>query len=235
MTVSNFDPQLLPVEGVGGEPALDAARLASGFVRARLAEPPEWQPEQVDLPPLRHGGTIAAAVLIPLIAHAEGLSVLFTERTAHLSSHGGQVSFPGGRAELEDASLVVTALRETEEEIGIPAAAVEVLGSLPELITVSGYRVLPVVGLIAPPLALQPDPREVERVFEVPLAWLMNGAHHERRVFRMPGAGSGRAGDAGGAAGELQSRRFYSMPYGGYFIWGATAAMLRNLYHLLRA
>jgi 8-oxo-dGTP pyrophosphatase MutT (NUDIX family) len=224
--VTLIDPQRLPVEGLGGEPALAGERLTPAFLRARLAAPPAWTPERPELPPGLHPAAVPAAVLVPLVTHASGLTVLLTERTAHLSSHAGQVSFPGGRAEPEDASLVATALRETEEEIGIAGADVEVLGTLPELVTVSGYRVLPVVGLVAPPLALRPDPREVARTFEVPLAWLMDGTHHERRVFRTA---------LEGAEGEQVARRFYSMPYAGHFIWGATAAMLRNLYHLLRA
>ncbi len=139
-----------------------------------------------------------------------------------MNDHAGQISFPGGRVEEYDASPVATALRETEEEIGLGAGLIEVVGALPEYTTVTGYRVTPVVGLIEQPFALTLDSFEVSEAFEVPLAFLMDPAHHERRVVL-----------AGGAP-----RTFYAMPYQAarrYFIWGATAAMLRNLYHFLRA
>src|SRR6266850_7572696 len=116
----------------------------------------------------------AAAVLIPIVQHPSGLSVIFTKRTTHLKAHSGQVSFPGGRAEPEDATPEFTALRETQEEIGLAMERVEVLGRLPDYLTRTGFRVTPVVGLIVPPLDLTPDPREVEDVFEVPLAFLLD-------------------------------------------------------------
>src|SRR5687767_120495 len=109
----------------------------------------------------RAAAATPAAVLIPVVAHPGGLTVLFTQRTTQLRSHSGQVSFPGGRAEPGDASAEFTALREAEEEIGLPRARVEVLGRLPEYLTRSGYRVTPVIGLVAPPLELVPDAREV--------------------------------------------------------------------------
>ncbi|HEY5800728.1 MAG TPA: CoA pyrophosphatase, partial [Burkholderiaceae bacterium] len=156
-----------------------------------------------------------------LVARADGLHVLLTQRTAHLTDHAGQISFPGGRAEPHDANAIATALRETDEEIGLNARYIEVLGTLPDYVTASGYRVTPVVALIDPEHTLQADPYEVAEIFEVPLAYLMDGAHHERRTAFV----SERAGQ----------RTFYAMPYRGYFIWGATAGMLRNLFHFLRA
>src|SRR5207237_8652144 len=122
-------------------------------------------------------GVTPAAVLVPIVAHADGLTVLFTQRTASLRSHSGQVSFPGGRAEPGDASVEFTALREAEEEIGLPARRVEVLARLPEYFTRTGFRVTPVVGLIQPPLELVPDSREVDEVFEVPLAFILEPAN----------------------------------------------------------
>jgi 8-oxo-dGTP pyrophosphatase MutT (NUDIX family) len=158
-----------------------------------------------------------AAVLVPIIAHPGALSVLFTQRTAHLKAHSGQVSFPGGRAEPGDASPEDTALRESEEEIGLPRDRVEVLARLPEYFTRTGFRVTPVVGLIEPPLQLSPDPGEVESVFEVPLAFLLDTRNHQRHTREFQGTTVG----------------YYAMPYstveGERYIWGATAGMLVSL------
>ena len=146
--------------------------------------------------------------------------MLLTQRTAHLTDHAGQISFPGGRSESCDASPLETALRETEEEIGLDRRHVDILGTLPEYLTGTGYRVTPVVALVMPPFALTPDPNEVEEIFEVPLAFLMDGMNHQRLSFALP---------------EGVRRSFYAMPYGRFYIWGATAGMLRNLFHFLRA
>ena len=165
----------------------------------------------------------AAAVLVPLIDHAGGISVLLTQRTAHLSAHAGQISFPGGRIEADDPDAVAAALRETEEEVGLPRHQISVVGRLDTYITGTGFEITPIVGLLAPPFALTIDPYEVAEAFEVPLAFLMTPANHQRHVFELEGV----------------QRRFLSMPWhderGEYFIWGATAAMLRNLYRLLAA
>ncbi len=217
-----FDPMTLPVDGLAGEAALDLASLTADSVRARFARTLPWEPEASDealsAPPLR---LRRAAVLVPLVERPEGLTVLLTTRTDHLSSHAGQISFPGGRAEELDSSPIETALRETEEEIGLHRRHIEIVGVLPDHATISAYRITPVVALVTPPFELHADPGEVAEIFEVPLAFLMAGAHHERRSLELP-AGAGR-------------RSFYAMPYGKYFIWGATAAMLRNLFHFLRA
>lgn len=162
-------------------------------------------------------GTTAAAVLIPVIAQAQGLTVLFTQRTQHLKSHSGQVSFPGGRAEPGDASADFTALREAQEEIGLALERVEILGRLPEYHTRTGFRVTPVIGLIQPPLELTPDPREVESVFEVPLSFLLDPANRQRRTRELQGRSVG----------------FYVFEYQGHMIWGATAGMLVNLNKML--
>lgn len=165
----------------------------------------------------------AASVLVPLVQRPDGLQVLLTQRTDHLHDHAGQVSFPGGRAEPDDVDAVATALREAEEEIGLLPGQVEVLGSLPTYTTVTRFEVTPVVALVSPPLALQLDPFEVACAFEVPLHFLMNPAHHRWHRFDHPEG----------------SRQFLSMPWTGvdlsgrgstFFIWGATASMLRNLY-----
>jgi 8-oxo-dGTP pyrophosphatase MutT (NUDIX family) len=217
-----FDPELLPVEAIAGEPALPPERLTAAWLRARFAQAPAWQPEIPDESTMRQHPTLRrAAVLVPIVERPGGLSMLLTQRTAHLANHGGQISFPGGRAEERDSSPIETALRETEEEIGLHRRHVEIIGVLPEHITITGYRVTPVVGLVAPPFELVADPNEVAEIFEVPLGFLMDGMNHQRRSIELP-EGAGR-------------RSFYAMPYERFFIWGATAAMLRNLFHFLRA
>lgn len=215
-----FDPIGLPVISLAGEAAVVPARLKPAALRARFAQTLAWEPEistetdsRLDAPFRR------AAVLIPLVERPEGVTVLLTRRTDHLSSHAGQVSFPGGRSEEVDSSPIETALRETEEEIGLSRHRIEIIGVLPDYTTVSAYRVTPVVALVAPPFTLQVDPGEVAEAFEVPLAWLMDGGHHQRREISLPQGGS---------------RGFYTMPYEANVIWGATAAMLRNLFHFLR-
>jgi 8-oxo-dGTP pyrophosphatase MutT (NUDIX family) len=217
----HFDPKLLPVDAVAGEAALPPERLRPEWVRARFAASPAWHPEVADDAFGRHPVLKRAAVLIPLVRRAGGLTLLLTQRTEHLSSHGGQISFPGGRAEEDDSSPIETALRETEEEIGLHRRHIEIIGVLPDHVTGTGYRVTPVVGMVTPPFELAADPNEVAEIFEVPLAFLMDGVNHQRMSIDLP-EGAGR-------------RSFYAMPYERFFIWGATAAMLRNLFHFLRA
>ena len=159
----------------------------------------------------------AAAVLVPIVRREPALTVIFTQRTAHLKAHSGQVSFPGGRAEPHDPTPEHTALREAQEEIGLPLERVEVLARLPEYLTRTGFRVTPVVGLIEPPLVLTPDPREVDEVFEVPLAFLLDPHNHQRRTRELQGRSVG----------------YYVMEYEQRVIWGATAGMLVNLYRHL--
>jgi 8-oxo-dGTP pyrophosphatase MutT (NUDIX family) len=217
----HLDPKRLPVDSIAGEAALPPERLQAAWLRQRLARPNPWKPELPEdlrerFPTLRR-----AAVLIPVVARPEGLTVLLTQRTAHLNNHAGQISFPGGSAEELDSSAIETALRETEEEIGLARRHVEIVGVLPDHITASSYLVTPVIGLVTPPFELIAESNEVAEIFEVPLAFLMNGMNHQRMSFDLPD-GAGR-------------RSFYAMPYERFFIWGATAGMLRNLFHLLRA
>lgn len=154
-----------------------------------------------------------AAVLFPIVLRDGGQTVLLTQRTAHLRDHAGQISFPGGRVEVEDISPSHTALRETEEEIGLSREHVEILGFLPEYRTGTGFRVTPVVALVKPPFALHLDAFEVAEAFEVPLAFLLDPANHQRHSLHYRGA----------------LRNYFAMPYGDYFIWGATAGMIRSL------
>lgn len=198
--------------------------MTADALRRRFASPPAWQPEiTADARLAEASGPLReAAVLIPLVMHAAGPTVLLTRRTSHLHDHAGQISFPGGGIERHDETPVAAALREAEEEVGLGARAIEVLGSLPRYATATGYLVTPVVGMVTPGFSLSIDAFEVEEVFEPPLAFLMDPAHHERRLVDFAG----------------MRRTFYAMPYEAgrrYFIWGATAAMLRNFYHLLRA
>lgn len=158
-----------------------------------------------------------ASVLVPIVAHAAELTVLFTQRTAHLKSHSGQVSFPGGRAEPHDATPESTALREAEEEIGLRSGRVEIVARLPVYFTRTGFRITPVVGVLTPPLELAPHRGEVEEVFEVPLAFLLDPRNHRRETRDFEGRTVG----------------FYVVQYGNRTIWGATAGMLVNLYRRL--
>ena len=159
----------------------------------------------------------AAAVLVPIVAHPAALTVLFTQRTPHLKKHAGQISFPGGRAEPGDAAPEFTALREAQEEIGLRPERVEIIARLPEYFTRTGYRVTPVVALLEPPLELAPDAREVDEIFEVPLAFLLDPRNHRHETREIQGRTVG----------------YYAMPYGERYIWGATAGMLMNLYRHL--
>jgi 8-oxo-dGTP pyrophosphatase MutT (NUDIX family) len=223
LTKLKFDPEELPIESLAGESAVHPERLSAEWLRQRFRQPPVWVPEPSDEHLLRMAGKALtpAAVLMPIVLRDEGPNLLLTQRTAYLNDHAGQVSLPGGRMEESDASPIETALRETEEEVGLHRRHIEVLGSLPDYITATGFRVTPVVSLVHPPFELTADPFEVAEIFEVPLAFLMNGANHQRRSIELPN-GVGR-------------RTFYAMPYDRFFIWGATAGMLRNLFHLIRA
>ena len=222
MAKIHLDPTQLPVDAIAGEAAIDPALLTVKNLRARFARSrPSWEPETPDESWMSPGFKLRrAAVLVPLVERPEGLTVLLTLRTDHLSSHAGQIAFPGGRAEELDSSPIETALRESEEEIGLHRRHISIVGVLPDYVTGSAYRVAPVVALVQPPFDLVADPNEVAEIFEVPLAFLMNGMHHQRLSFELPG-GEGR-------------RHFYAMPYERFFIWGATAGMLRNLFHFLR-
>ncbi|WP_136418561.1 MULTISPECIES: CoA pyrophosphatase [Oxalobacteraceae] len=218
-----FDPEALPVDSIAGEPAVAPERLTEAWLRERFASPPSWNPENFEEPLIRKGlgEPTPASVLMPLVARDEGFTMLLTQRTAHLNDHAGQVSLPGGRVDEADTTTIDTALRETEEEVGLHRRHIEVLGTLPDYITGTGFRVTPVVSLVRPPFDLRADPFEVAEIFEVPLSFLMDGMNHQRRMIELPN-GLGR-------------RVFYAMPYQRFFIWGATAGMLRNLFHFLRA
>ncbi len=225
----SFDPLSLPVVGIDDHlPRLTAAALRSDGRRQPFRMPPLWTPEIKKEPRFIDRAPAHASVLVALVERDEELTVLLTQRTDHLHDHPGQVSFAGGRVEETDADAAATALREAHEEIGLDASFVDLLGAMPTYTTGTGFIVTPIVALVRPGFTVTPDPFEVADVFEVPLSFLMNPAHHRRHAIEVDGA----------------TREFLSMPWEGldatgaprrYFIWGATAAMLRNLYRFLAA
>jgi 8-oxo-dGTP pyrophosphatase MutT (NUDIX family) len=229
-----IDPLQLPLDRgfeddrVRGQP-LTPEQVSPAAVRRRFARPGAWTPELRSDVRLRSdpyvepsGEATAAAVLIPLVRHEDRLTVLLTHRARHLQAHAGQISFPGGRIEAADAGPVEAALRETVEEIGLPPESIQTLGTLPNYLTVTGFDVTPVVGMIAAPLSLRLDASEVEDAFEVPLSFLMDTHNHQRRVVSVGG----------------QQRFVYTIPYQDgpreRMIWGVTAAIVRNFYAFLR-
>ena len=219
-----FDPRQVPVTGIDAHlPAVPVHALTAAAIRARSAQSIAWTPEFSKEVRFSDRPPTLAAVLVPLVEQPDGLTVLLTQRTTHLNSHSGQIAFPGGKVDPHDRDAADTALREAQEEVGLDPAQAEVLGTLPEYATGSGFIVTPVLALVSPQVALVPNPHEVADVFEVPLAFLMNPAHHRHHVVEWAG----------------QKRHWMSMPYQQdaheRFIWGATAAMLRNLYGYLRA
>jgi len=183
-----------------------AARLASMPPIEALLSADDLERRRVN----DDGALKPAAVLLLIVNHDAGPSIVFTQRTLHLADHAGQISFPGGRCTAEDGTPERTALREAEEEIGVSPARIQILGRLPDYNTSTGYLVSPVVGWIEPPVSYRPDPHEVDEVFEVPLGFLVATSNHRYESAFYRGA----------------LRRYWAMPYGDRFIWGATAAML---------
>ncbi|MDQ2150224.1 CoA pyrophosphatase [Alcaligenaceae bacterium C4P045] len=218
-----FDPADQPwVTADDGLTPVPAWALTPQALRRMLASAAPWA---MDLPvdndrryPGREGKPLKAAVLVPMMMYPDGIRVVLTQRTSHLREHAGQISFPGGRIEDDDASPVAAALREAFEETGLAADRVEVLGSMHDYVTATGFSITPVVGLVTPGAPLQAEPFEVEEIFEVPLSFLMNPANHRLHHVELP---------------DGATRNYYGMMWQKFFIWGATAGMLRNLYHLL--
>ena len=219
----NFDPRRVPITGVDSHlPAVPLEFLEPSSLRLRFAKPPRWQPETLTEKLFSDRTLTQASVLIPIVMR-ERPTVLLTERALHLSSHSGQISFPGGKAEAADLDATATALREAHEEVGLESGFVHVLGELPLYTTGSAFVITPVVALVDTGFGLRKNPHEVADIFEVPLDFLMNPTHHQRHVFEWEG---------------LQ-REWLSMPYADplkeRFIWGATAGILRNFYRMLSA
>ena len=204
-------------------PSRDIVIPTRGEIQARIAAAPPLEQlltaDDLERQQLIARATLKpAAVLLLVVNHPGEPTVVFTQRTAHLADHAGQISFPGGRCDATDRTPERTALREAEEEIGVAPDRVELLGRMPEYLTSTGYAVTPLVGWAEPPLEYRPDPNEVERVFEVPLRFLLDARNHryESAVQR----------------GRL--RNYWAVPYGDNFIWGATAGMLVTFYRILR-
>lgn len=225
-----FDPRTVAVLGVDDHlPAVAPQQLRPERLRQRFVTPPVWEPELRGEKRFTSRASQPAAVLVAIVTR-EHPTVLLTQRTDHLSTHSGQIAFPGGKMDAGDTAIEDTALREAEEEIGLARERVEVLGRLPVYVTGTAFIVTPVIALVAPEhLSLRPNPHEVADIFEVPLSFLMNPAHHRRHCVEWQG----------------QQRAWFSMPYEEAdaaalesrerFIWGATAGMLRNLYRFLSA
>jgi 8-oxo-dGTP pyrophosphatase MutT (NUDIX family) len=226
-----FDPRSIPVLGVDDHlVGVTRERLTPQALRERFRMPPVWTPEHSVEKKFGDRQPALAAVLLPLVMRDE-LTLLLTQRTNNLRAHSGQIAFPGGRTDDSDVDAVDTALREAHEEIGLPRAHVEVLGTLPTYVTGTAFIITPVVALVTPGFVLQPNPGEVADIFEVPLGYLMNPAHHRRHEMEFDGV----------------IRQWLSMPYTHpmneignsaareRYIWGATAGMLRNLYRFLSA
>jgi len=222
-SLPNFDPRKVPVVRVDTHlPAVDRAELGAAALQQRFTAPRVWVPEFVEEPRFSDRTPTPASVLVAVVMRDEPM-VLLTQRTAHLSSHSGQIAFPGGKQDDTDPDLTSTALREAQEEIGLDAAYVDVLGTLPVYRTGSAYIVTPVVALLRDGFTFRRNVHEVDDIFEVPLAYLMNPANHRHHVVDFHGT----------------SREWLSMPYQQgtteRFIWGATASMLRNFYRFLSA
>lgn len=223
MTALKIDPRAVPVIQVDSHlPAVAHQSLQADALRSRFAAPPAWQPEFLVEKKFMDREPLPAAVLLPIVLRPNP-TVLLTLRTPHLSTHSGQIAFPGGKVDETDADPTSAALREAQEEIGLEPHFVEVIGQLPLYVTGSAFHITPVVALISPGFTLKANPYEVADIFEVPLAFLMNPAHHRHHQVDWQGV----------------QRQWLSMPYQDdlteRFIWGATAGMLRNFYRFLRA
>ena len=219
----NFVAHEVPVTAVDAHlPPVAPGALLPQALRQRFRQPPIWQPELRSEPRFTDRQLAPASVLVPLVMRDE-LTLLLTERTAHLSNHSGQIAFPGGRQDAEDADAAACALRESQEEIGLDPRHVEVLGNLPTYTTGTRFVVTPVVALVAPDHRLVLSDHEVASAFEVPLRFLMDPSNHRWHTVEVQGV----------------RRDWISMPWQDgakqRFIWGATAGMLRNLYRFLAA
>lgn len=209
---------------VAGPPILDLLRTRLQPVPPLAAIPRDYRSApkgdfqlNPSFAPLRQGPLVPAAVLMPVVAYEGGERVILTKRTAHLSNHAGQISFPGGRIDPDDPDVIATALRETEEEIGLDRLYVDILGALDAYVTGTGFIIVPVVGLVRPGFTLSPQQHEVAEVFEVPFEYLMDPRNHQRHRGVFNGV----------------ERQWWAMPYNDKYIWGATAGMLRNMHELL--
>jgi 8-oxo-dGTP pyrophosphatase MutT (NUDIX family) len=221
-----FDPQTQPiVPTCQSLPPLAAAAMQLDFICSAFNRAVEWNVEPVfqgafHVESLHLKDIIEAAVFFPLVQRSSGLHVIFTRRASHLYDHAGQISFPGGRIEPTDLDAVAAALRETQEEIGVDPKFVQVIGTQPCFLTSTRFTMKPIIGFVRPGFTIEPDRTEVAEVFEVPLSFLMDPGNHHLHKANLPDGGH---------------RYYFSVSWGPYFIWGATAALIRNFYHYLAA
>ena len=237
-----MNPQIVPVVQIDSDlPALPADILTLNFLRASFKKPPlNWEAVPNEQPLIVAGQAVRkAAVLMPLVRNrllttefdhpdAAGFSILLMQRSMSLQDHPGQISLPGGKAEEGDLDSIETALRETHEEIGIAPEQVEVLGVMPEYTSISGFDITPVVGVVQKIESLTLCRNEVMATFTVPLSFLMDPANHRWHLYRTQTEN-----------GQEVTRRWLSMEYvkdgKSYYIWGITAAIIRNFYLYLQA
>ncbi|MSQ57267.1 MAG: CoA pyrophosphatase [Limnohabitans sp.] len=221
--IPGFNPRNTPVLGVDHHlDPIPQEKILSAALRQRFLSPPVWRPEITIERKIIGKKLVNAAVLIGIVERHQP-SILLTLRTEHLSSHSGQIAFPGGKINANDKDPIEAAIRESEEEVGLSSRYIEVLGALPTYTTGTAFVVTPVVALIKPDFQMRINTNEVADVFEVPLSFLMTPANHQRHALNWEGV----------------ERKWFSMPYqdgnSERFIWGATAAMLRNFYRFLSA
>ncbi len=223
-SIPHFDPRLVPVVGVDTHlPAVALQALTPEALRRRFTQPPPvWTPEVREEPRFTDRAPLQAAVLVAIVMR-DRPTVLLTQRNSNMSTHSGQIAFAGGKVDATDASITATALREAQEEIALDSDFCEVLGHLPHYVTGTAFTITPVVALVQPDFSLRSNPNEVADIFEVPLDFLMNPAHHVRHQIFW----------------QDTQREWFSMHWKNAehdrFIWGATAGMLRNLYRFLIA
>lgn len=220
-----FNPETQPILPIDPAPSLPDECLQLDYIRHSFSRQINWQVDPLFtnsfLPncPVNPNAR-EAAVLMPFVQRADGPSIVFTKRSEHLHDHAGQISFPGGRIEIYDKGPVAAAIRETYEEIGVEQQFVKVIGVQPTLLTTTDFLMTPIIGELLPGFAITPDKSEVAEVFEVPLSVLMDPTMHVVHQLQSP-------------AGH--ERYYFSIRWQSYFIWGATAVLIRNLYHYLAA
>ncbi|MDN5843607.1 MAG: CoA pyrophosphatase [Alcaligenaceae bacterium] len=222
---AGFDPRAQPLVQCSALPGLQTGATRIDFIRAAFRSSVRWQVEPIFTKSFEPGTTLPkdvrrAAVLVPLVQRESGLHVIFTRRADHLHDHAGQISFPGGQIEPGDENPVATAMRETYEEIGVEPRYVSVIGTQPSFLTSTRFVMTPIIGELLPGFVIRSDDDEVAEVFEVPLNVLMDPQLHCLHLVTLP---------------DGSTRRYFSITWQSYFIWGATAVLLRNFYHYLAA